>query len=92
MKYIKVKWIHNSKEDPIDLYSELDDHRFEVRKVEIFPDGSYGYADGKNNTKNTVLGDQEVPPFEEVNSRPEFKLKEINQEEFEDMWKTATKL
>ena len=89
MKYIKVNWIHESKEDPVYLYSEIGDDMFEVRKVEVFPDGSYGYADKDNFTKDTQLGDQIFPSFEEINTQPEFKLVEISKEEFEQVWSRA---
>ena len=86
MKYIKVNWKHDSPEYPVILYSEIGDDRYEVRKVDIFPNGSYGYADGKNDTENTFLGVKPTPPFEVVNSNPEFELVEISKEEFEEIW------
>ena len=33
MKYIKVRWIHDFEDDPILIYSELDENRFETRKI-----------------------------------------------------------
>ena len=44
MKYIKVHWIHDFADEPEMLYSEIDSHDNEVRKVEVFKDGSMGYA------------------------------------------------
>jgi len=45
--YIYSKW-HDSPEDsPVEFYSELDDDRFETRKVEVFKDGSLGFASEK---------------------------------------------
>jgi hypothetical protein len=38
MTYIKVLWIHKNKDEPIELYSELDEDRYETKKVEIFID------------------------------------------------------
>jgi hypothetical protein len=35
MKYLKVKWIHPFPSEPIVLMSELDDERYEIRKVEF---------------------------------------------------------
>jgi hypothetical protein len=45
MIYIKVRWKHDDPNNPILLYGEMDDERWEVRKVEVFPNGSFGYAD-----------------------------------------------
>jgi len=37
MKYIKVSWRHVHAEEPVLLYSELDDLHWETRKVENLP-------------------------------------------------------
>jgi hypothetical protein len=42
--YIRVRWLHDAPDEPVDLWSELDCQRFETRKVEIFRDGRLGYA------------------------------------------------
>ncbi len=89
MEYIKIKWIHESKDFPIDLYSEIDSDRFEVRKVEVFPDGSLGYADAKDSSKDTKLGDVAMPPLDKLNSDPEFKASVISKDEFEEIWLKA---
>ncbi len=88
MKYIKVKWIHQSNGDPIDLYGEIGDDMYEVRKVEVFGDGSLGYADEKNQSKDTILGGIPIS-YEEIKSQPEFRLTEIAKEEFEVLWNKA---
>lgn len=36
MKYIKVIWMHSFDDEPTELYSEIDDERYETRKVEFF--------------------------------------------------------
>ncbi|WP_363122231.1 DUF6881 domain-containing protein [Gilliamella apicola] len=35
-------WIHKNKDEPIELYSELDEDRYETKKVEIFIDDTAG--------------------------------------------------
>jgi len=45
MTYFKCKWNHTFPDEPIMLHSELDDQRWERRKVETFRDGRMGYAD-----------------------------------------------
>lgn len=47
MQYVRVRWIHSLPGEPVTLLSELDDDRFEVRKLEIFHDGSTGRASGR---------------------------------------------
>ncbi|HTB62609.1 MAG TPA: hypothetical protein VK737_03390 [Opitutales bacterium] len=91
MKYIKVKWQHNSPDDPVWIYSELDDQRWEVRKIEIFPDGQYGFASRKQSTLETWLGVIPVPANEEIAKHHEFQLTEISLDEFEVEWTKAKK-
>jgi hypothetical protein len=35
MTHIVVTWHHQHPDEPVELFSELDDERFEVRKVEV---------------------------------------------------------
>jgi len=86
MKYIFVKWVHNFDYEPVLLYSELDDSRFETRKVEIFPDGRKGYASETEEFGSTRLGTEPVPPISEIAKDPEFEPKEITRDEFEKIW------
>jgi hypothetical protein len=37
--YLKLIWHHEFIDEPTWLYSELDENRYEVRKVEVFKDG-----------------------------------------------------
>jgi hypothetical protein len=91
MKYILVKWIHNFVDEPVLLYSELDDSRFETRKVEIFSDGEIGYASEAEEFGTTRLGIEPVPSIFEIAKDPEFEPKEITQEEFEKIWSNRQK-
>jgi hypothetical protein len=86
MKYLFVKWMHNNPEYPVLLYSELDDSKFEIRKVEIFPDGSKGYAGESEEFGKTRLGIEPIPSISEIAKDPEFEPREITQEEFEKIW------
>jgi hypothetical protein len=91
MRYIRVRWIHSNPDSPVDLYSELDDQRWEVRKVEIFPDGRAGLAGPNGSTVATRLGEKPVPPVEEIGRDPEFQPEEISPAEFEAVWDSAQK-
>jgi hypothetical protein len=45
MQYLWIKYLHDEEDEPTDVYSELDENRREVRKVEFFRHGicfSYG--------------------------------------------------
>lgn len=86
MIYIAVKWIHTYPDEPILLYSELDNDRFETRKVEFFRDGSIGYADASEEFGHTELGMMPVPDLNEIAKDPEFEPRQIEKHEFEEIW------
>lgn len=87
MKYIKVKWKHNNPVDPVWLYSELDDACWELRKVEVFADGSCGFAGEGSEVGGSALGLEPIPPLSEIAADAQFVPAEIEAEEFEQIWK-----
>lgn len=86
MKYICVKWNHSFPDEPVILFSELDDARWEIRKVEIYRNGCKGYASTSATFGGTRLGLEPDPSLEEIASDPQFEPKEISREEFEQIW------
>ena len=58
---MRALWHHSSPDYPALLYSELDDERWEVRKVEIFLDGRKGWASTCEESELTGLGTMPVP-------------------------------
>lgn len=86
MTYLKVLWKHNVPDDARWLYSELDDERWERRKIEVFPDGRWGFADEHQEVGGSGLGECATPSVEEINADPEFEAVEITREEFEVLW------
>ncbi len=68
------------------MYSELDEKRWEIRKVEFFDDGTVGYADRHNTAGGTMLGEQPIPPFEQIAKNSEFEPSLISKQEFETIW------
>jgi hypothetical protein len=86
MHYIKVHWIHQHSEEPVWLYSELDENRWEVRKVEIYRDGSKGFAGPDESFGSTWLGEAPVPPLDQINASEELEAVEIEPTEFERVW------
>ncbi len=87
MNYIRVGWLHENPEAPVLVVSELDDHRWERRKVEVFADGSKGYAMEGEERGGTRLGLVPLPPFDEIAADPQFLPEEITEEEFETVWR-----
>lgn len=91
MQYTKVIWKHRNSYDPVEIYSELDDARWEVRRVEIFGDGSADYATRLESPGRTFVSSERFPPLSEIRANPEFVTMEIPREDFEKIWSRATK-
>ena len=86
MKYTKVRWIHAHADEPIWIYAELDEDLNEIRKVEVFADGSKGYADKVRESGTTGLSIEPWPPLDEIAADPQFAPEEISSSEFEEIW------
>jgi hypothetical protein len=86
MSYLRVGWKHQHRDEPVLLYSELDAQHWEVRKVEVFRNGRFGYASRDEAHGGTRLGLVPVPPLEVIAADPDFDSAEITQDEFEQIW------
>jgi hypothetical protein len=86
MRYLHMQWIHSHPDEPVDIYSEITDDGWESRKIEIFPDGSVGFADSAEATGSTMLSLEPLPTLEEIAADPQFVPAEINKVEFEKVW------
>ncbi len=86
IEYFKASWIHDLEDQPILFYSELDNDRYEIRKVEIYKDNNFGLADTSFEFGGAALGTMSVPSIEEINSQPEFLAQVISKGEFEEIW------
>ncbi len=88
MRYVAVEWLHDD-EEPILLYSELDQEGWEVRKVEVYRSGAAHYAEAGRRTGSTLLGEMPVPSLQEIAADPQFRPREITREEFEQVWQQS---
>jgi hypothetical protein len=86
MKYLKVDWHHENQSDPTRMYIEIDDARWERRKVEMFADGRMTYASPSSATGDSMLGLMEVPSIDDIRAIGEFDAVYIEQAEFMAMW------
>jgi hypothetical protein len=86
MRYVYIKWVHKHPEQPVHLYSELDDQRYERRKVEVYADGRRGFADRSEEAGGTALGAMPLPPLDEIAAQPEYEPKEIAEGDFQRIW------
>ncbi len=72
MSYLKVHWRHDSEKQPVAFYCELDSERMEIRKVELFADGSLTYAYEKGASGNTLLAPLPMPTVEDLSNSPNY--------------------
>ncbi|WP_435015439.1 DUF6881 domain-containing protein [Tundrisphaera sp. TA3] len=89
MRYLRVVWLHDFPDEPIELFSELDEQSQELRKVERFRDGTFGFADSQRNSESTRLGLEPIPPPEEIALDPQFQPRMISRAEFDRVWELA---
>ncbi|GAA4859612.1 DUF6881 domain-containing protein [Kitasatospora terrestris] len=87
MQYLKVLWRHDSNDEPIVILSEIGEDGYERRKVEMFRDGSVGFADSSQSLGGTLLGEVPVPSLAEINSMGEFYARRIERKTFESAWR-----
>jgi hypothetical protein len=86
MEYLKVSWQHQFDDEPLILYSEINTRRFENRKIEIYPDGSFGLATSDFHFGGTELSAEVMPLLEEICEEKTFVPEVITREEFEKIW------
>jgi hypothetical protein len=86
MRYLRVLWIHSHPCEPVEIYSEVDDDGYERRKIEVFADGTLGFANSTEATPSTRLGELAVPSVEEINTDSQFRATAIPKEDFEKLW------
>jgi len=85
--YFACRWIHEHPDEPVDLYSELDEERWEVRKVYVFRDGHGEVAGPDGATGTTMLGEEPIPALEVIAADPQFEPRAITCDEFEAVWR-----
>ncbi|MBE9556352.1 MAG: hypothetical protein IMF08_05795 [Proteobacteria bacterium] len=89
MIYLKVHWSHDSEKQPVAFYCEMEDDRMEIRKVELYADGSLGYANEKRSSGKTTLGALPMPTIAELSASPNHEAHEITRTEFDEIWSLA---
>ena len=90
--YERLEWIHHHEDEPHFIYSELDDERYETRKIEFFADGRLvKVSEDRPERGSTGLAVLPMPSVEEVNAirAEEFHAEEIGPAEFENLWKSS---
>ncbi|MBI2803883.1 MAG: hypothetical protein HYX68_02750 [Planctomycetes bacterium] len=89
MRYSRLQWNHSHPAEPVEVLSEYDEAGWEIRKVERFPDGAFGYASAAESAGGTQLSLIQRPPDAEVAAEPEFRVSELSKVDFERIWAAA---
>ena len=84
--YLLVRWNNAPPGMPAEMWSELDDERSEIRKVEVWSDGRVGYAVGSEEVGGTRLSISPIPSVEDISAQLPFEPIEISEAEFEARW------
>ena len=87
MRYVRLKWNHTNPDEPIWIFSELDEDGKEVRKIECFQNGFCDIATATRSLGTTRLNTEPLPELAEIAKDPEFEPVEITKEEFEEVWR-----
>lgn len=88
--YFAYRWEHDSPDDPVLLFEELDVDRMEMRKVHQFRDGTLERTDRVRDGARTTLSWVPVPPEQEIADQREFTVLPLSADEFEHVWQAAT--
>ena len=90
MRYIDLEWIHDFQDEPVRLISEVGHKNYELRKLEIYRDGSVGFATDNIEYGVARLGTSEIPTIDEINAQKEFNGCEIDKHDFDLLWNQLT--
>lgn len=87
--YFACEWHHDLPGEPVLLYEELDDQRYETRKVEEYRDGRRLRSDQIQPDRTPTLSWVEVPSLDEIAADPQFTVLPLTPEQFQAVWDAA---
>jgi hypothetical protein len=87
--YLKALWHHDFAEEPVEIFGEVGDDGYEIRKVHVFRGGRLEWTNAEHEEDMTGLGQMPVPPVSEINEGEEFAAEEIAASLFEAVWGRA---
>jgi len=86
MKYIRLKWNHSNPDEPVWIFSELDEEGKEIRKIECFRNGFCDIATASGSSGTAALMTMPLPDLKVLARDPEFIPVEISKEQFDEVW------
>jgi len=91
MKYYKIAWKHNLKEEPSLILGEINDNLWEVRRIEFFQDGSFRYTDGYKKVGDIDLAENRMDEKLLNVDGESVRIIYISKSDFENEWNKAKK-
>ena len=86
MLYVKVTWLSDNPEDPIQFYHEIDDEGYETRKIMMYKNGIVTTVSETIEDDKNYLSPAPIPPIAEINEDGEFIAHHIEKDAFEKIW------
>lgn len=89
MDYVLITYTHEEDDEPQYVYSELDGHRREVRRVEFYPGGlCFAYGNERGNCE--ALAAEPFPrDLRDLNRPGEAEARAISRSLFQEVWNQA---
>ena len=92
MDYVLLEWNHDEDDEPYLIYSELDDARYEKRKIEFFRNGltfSYGAERGNEGALAPEPFPEDLRDLRPPEEEGELTAREISPGLFYEIWNQA---
>lgn len=92
MRYVLAEWDHDLDDEPYLVYSELDDSRREVRRVEFYRNGitfSYGGERGNEGALSSDPFPEDLRDLPPPDGEWDFSAREISPGLFYEIWNQA---
>lgn len=89
MQYVLLEWNHDEDDEPYLIYSELDEQRYEQRKIEFFRNGlsfAYGGERGRLDALASVPFPEDLGEIERRGEPGEFTARKIPPSLFYEVW------
>lgn len=89
MQYVLLEWTHDEDDEPYLIYSELDESRCEMRKIEFFRNGlsfAYGGERGRLDALASTPFPEDLREIERQGQPGEFTARKIPASLFYEVW------
>ena len=81
--------MHRDPKYPVELWSEIDDGRWEIRKIDVFLDGTMQIASQESENKDARIGLIPTPELDKLNADGEFEAIYVGRDDFNALWHKA---